>query len=221
MAIVFCLALVGGLPAAEQGEIDLPASQIEDPISIDADHAEHWKQGVYEVWVLHGNCLINQGLTYARADDGVIWVERGGPRGDPPHKVIAYLEGNVAIDYQEGQNGLVKSPTGPLKARVIDKSWLGRWYSAAPLKLHFQTPAGPEPAVKPPVYEHGMEAREPKFRVAGQAGSIRPTEFGHQRSRHGRDAAAADRRQRRDTAGRGRSAAAGRHAAAPRVSAQR
>ncbi len=121
---------------------------------------------------MHGNCLINQGLTYARANEGVVWVERGGPQGDPPHKVIAYLEGNVAIDYQEGENGLVKAPTGALKARVTDQTWFGRFHSSAPLKLRFATPSGPEPAVKPAVYEHGMEAREPKFRPP-----VKPVQF--------------------------------------------
>ena len=78
---------------------------------------------------MRGHLLLNQGLTYARADEGVLWVERGGPQGDPPHKVTAYLEGSVTINYQHGENGIVNTTKGSLKDTISDQTWLGRFVS--------------------------------------------------------------------------------------------
>ena len=72
-------------------------------------------------------------MIYARAAEGIIWVERGGLNGDPPHKVIAYLEGNVTIDYQTGTDGIVKKDKA-LLAKISEKTWLGRFMTTAPIK---------------------------------------------------------------------------------------
>ena len=106
-------------------------------MTVGADRSSHWTQGAYEIWHLDGNVLISQGLIYARAKEAVIWVERGGPSGDPPHKVIAYLEGNVRIDYQQGVDGIVDKDK-ELVARVAEKTWFGRFLTTAPLR--FPTP---------------------------------------------------------------------------------
>ncbi len=89
-------------------DLNLPQPSLEDPVTVQADQATHWTQGAYEVWHLEGSCMITQGLVYARAAEGVIWVERAGPNGVPPNKVIAYLEGKVTIDYQAGTDGIVE-----------------------------------------------------------------------------------------------------------------
>jgi hypothetical protein len=148
--------------AVAQVDLNLPQPSVDDPVTVEADSATHWTQGAYEVWHLQGSCMISQGLIYARAAEGVIWVERGGASGDPPHKVIAYLEGNVTIDYQTGTDGIVQKDKA-LLAKISEKTWLGRFSTTAALKLKFPA-AGPEPAEKPAIYERGMEAREPKFR---------------------------------------------------------
>jgi len=120
-------------------------------------------------------------LVYARAAEGIIWVERGGLNGDPPTKVIAYLEGNVTIDYQTGTDGIVKKDTA-LLAKISEKTWLGRFSTTAPIKgLKIAAAASP-PAQLPAIYERGMDAREPKFPHSGQDGSIRRAELGSQRA---------------------------------------
>ena len=151
-AIALCLVLLVGLAGVAQGQVDLPTPRLDQQISIEADQADHWTQGAYEVWTLHGNCLISQGLTYARASDGVIWVERGGPLGDPPHKVIVYLEGAVSIDYQEGEDGVVKSEGRSLQARYR------------------------QDLVRPPVFVVAAQAALPgagRSGTQGQAGGVR------------------------------------------------
>ncbi|HEX4143346.1 MAG TPA: hypothetical protein VHY91_07330 [Pirellulales bacterium] len=149
--------------AAAQVDLTLPQPSLDDPITVEADHATHWTQGAYEVWHLKGSCMISQGLVYARAAEGIIWVERGGASGDPPHKLIAYLEGNVTIDYQTGTDGIVKKDMA-LLAKIQEKTWLGRFMTTAPIKgLKFRATES-EPAEKPAIYERGMEARDPKPR---------------------------------------------------------
>ena len=93
-------------------DLNLPQPSVDDPVTVEADQASHWTQGAYEVWHLQGSCMISQGLIYARAAEGIIWVERGGLNGDPPNKVIAYLEGKVTIDYQTGTDGIIQKDKG-------------------------------------------------------------------------------------------------------------
>ncbi len=160
LALVALAAPARLLHAQDPVDLSLPQPSLEDHVTVGADRTSHWTQGSYEVWHLDGNVLISQGLIYARANEGIIWVERGGPLGEPPNKVIAYLEGNVTIDYQQGVDGIVDKDK-ELIARVAEKSWLGRFLTTAPLKI---PKAGPAPATKPAIYERGMAAREPKRR---------------------------------------------------------
>ena len=63
-------------------QVELPAASLAERIVVGADTASYWREGVYDVYLLNGNCLINQGLTYTRAKSAVIWVERGGDGGE-------------------------------------------------------------------------------------------------------------------------------------------
>lgn len=152
--MVLWLLLAGSAAA----QVELPQIQLSDPITVAADSGNRFMQGSYEVLILHGRCYINQGLTYARSDDAVLWMERTGSRNNPQFKVIAYLENNVTIDYQQGP--AAGPGDGKLQGRVTDKSWFGRFTSNVPLTIHIDNVAD-EPAVKPPVYQHGMQARDP------------------------------------------------------------
>ncbi|HEX3726039.1 MAG TPA: hypothetical protein VHV08_07335 [Pirellulales bacterium] len=150
------------MSAKAGAEIQLPANNISDRIVVAADSGSSWVEGVYDVYVLHGNCYINQGLTYARSQDAVIWVERGGPGGEPPHKVIAYLEGDVQINYQQADS----QGKAAGAATLTDKTWFGRFYSVLPVDVRPKKQE-PPPAVKPPAYAHALAARDPG--AAGQA----------------------------------------------------
>jgi hypothetical protein len=138
-------------------QAELPPSKLDERIEIAADGGSHWVEGVYDVYLLRGNCLIHQGLTYARSHEAVLWIERGSPDGEPPNKVIAWLEGDVRIDYQP--TGAQAAPQGkPLSAaRLTDKTYIGRFYSALPVDVR-PMPLTAPPAVKPAVYAHASAA---------------------------------------------------------------
>jgi hypothetical protein len=142
LAAVICL-----LPAAPaRAQVDLPQGRLADRITVAADGGTHWVQGAYDVYVLSGHCYINQGLTYARSQQAVLWIERGGPQGSPPHKVIAYLEGDVEINYQPdgaAPDGQIKSAGS---ATLKDRTWSGRFYSALPVDVRPIAFAAPPPA---------------------------------------------------------------------------
>ena len=127
--LVWTISLVTSLHA----QVELPPSELTERIDVAADGGSHWVEGVYDVYLLRGNCQIHQGLTYARGREAVIWIERGGADGEPPHKVIAWLEGEVDISYQPAaaQAGQAR----PAAARITDKTWFGRFYSGLPIDV--------------------------------------------------------------------------------------
>ena len=49
--------------------------------SVAADEAQHWQQGVYDVWHLRGNCRVRQGETDIRGPEAVLWID--ATIGDP------------------------------------------------------------------------------------------------------------------------------------------
>jgi hypothetical protein len=142
------------LAATAVAQVELPKARMSERITIAADGGTHWVEGVYDVYVLEGNCYVNQGLTYARSERGVLWIERGGQFGETPHKVIAYLEGNVEINYQadaKNQSGQLQSAgTATLK----DRQWFGRFQSAAPVDVR-PIPFTAPPQAKPELYWRG------------------------------------------------------------------
>jgi hypothetical protein len=173
-----CIGLL--LPAAvvfsfraAYAQIELPAGNLSDRIVVAADVASYWQEGVYDVYLLRGNCYINQGLTYARSREAVIWIERGGPAGEPPHKVIAFLEGEVAINYQQpsAAQGAAAKAAGAMA--LTDKKWFGRFHSVLPVDVR-PTKVEPLPANKPPVYQHALAARDPNAPVGS---GVQPAQF--------------------------------------------
>ncbi|MBI3839024.1 MAG: hypothetical protein HY288_13980 [Planctomycetia bacterium] len=153
------LGILGGflLANSARAQIELPGGNLSDRIVVAADSGSHWTEGVYDVYLLRGNCLINQGLTYASSREAVVWIERGGAGGEPPHKVIAYLEGDVEIKYQQSAAGESKAAGA---AVLKDKTWFGRFYSVLPVDVR-PMKSEPEPRVKPEVYGHAVAARDP------------------------------------------------------------
>ena len=112
-------------------QIELPAANLSEQIVVAADSASRWTEGAYEVYLLRGNCYVNQGLTYARSREAVVWIERGGVGGEPPHKAIVYLEGGVEINYQQaGADGKASGA-----ATLTDKTWFGRFFSVRPIDV--------------------------------------------------------------------------------------
>ena len=162
------LIVLGIASGAAFAQVELPQANLNERVTIDADSGSTWKQGEYEVFLLHGHCYINQGLTYARSQDAVLFIEPG--KGSAPHKVIAYLEGDVNILYQKTTDANTDQPSPPAQG-LTDKRWFGRFFSLLPLAI---SPAkyGAEPETKPPVYEHAMAALS-----SGEDSTIKQVQF--------------------------------------------
>jgi lipopolysaccharide export system protein LptA len=166
--VLMTLAIVLAHSGVAQAQVELPPSELSERIDVAADSASHWVEGVYDVYLLRGNCQVHQGLTYARSREAVLWIERGGADGEPPHKVIAWLEGEVDISYQPGpaQAGQAR----PAAARLTDKTWFGRFYSGLPVDVR-RMPLSPPPAIKPAVYQHAAAA------LGTPDGRVKPAQF--------------------------------------------
>ena len=151
------LSLPRQLQAADVLHSELNENQ---PITIAADWCSRWQQGVYEVWHLHGHCYLNQGLTYARGQEAVLWIDQR----EPTKKVIAYFEpekgGNVSVDFRRATE---TESAGQVIGREKSPRWFSRMTTTAPLRLQLPQPA-PAPEVKPEIYQRGLEQFDPARR---------------------------------------------------------
>ncbi len=183
-AIAMLLVLCGvwnSSPRKASAQLELPQADSHQPLRIVAATAHHWTEGVYDVWWLEGNCTITQGQSTARAKHAVLWVERGGPFGNPPFKLLTYLEGDVSIE--TGGNAAVATtgaaaggaakPAATAKpvVHLRDERWFGRLYSTSEPAFLVPSP-GAEPDPKPAVYTNAVAARNPI-----PAGAIQRTQF--------------------------------------------
>lgn len=141
-------------------DIGTHATESTQPVTIAADWCSRWQQGTYDVYHLRGNCYINQGLTYARAPEAVLWVDHTGGT-QKPTKVIAYLESStgkqVVVDYQQATNNAVASKT---LGKEQSSTWFERFYTTAPLVLKLPQSA-PEPTTRPAIYDRGLAQFDP------------------------------------------------------------
>ena len=158
-------------------DIGVAPADLRQPITIAADTCCHWQQGEYEVWHLRGHCFINQGLTYARAPEAVLWILSA--TGAQPTRVIAYLEsppedrvsqGGVVIDFRrsDAESGSPVNaqtagdrPTGNHLGRQTGSRWLGRFVTSVPLNMEFPKVLAP-PVTKPPIYQRGFDQFDPE-----------------------------------------------------------
>ncbi len=160
--------------ALDQNELPLPSTPLErvevelprpDPmlgVEISADTANRWTQGGYEVWLLRGNVAMTQGPMQTRSQEGVLWIKRSGDFGDRQNLVIAYLEGDVHINYQRAG----------MPFELKDNVWFGELFTTSQVTVRTPEP-GPEPNPKPAVFQRADQRRDP---YAG-GGSIRKSQF--------------------------------------------
>ena len=132
-------------------QVQLPELSAAEPIAITAEAANRWQLGSYDVWILRGNCRIEQGDGYASSREAVLWIDRAEPTEQRTSKVIAYLEGDVEVAVDRR----------PDATRLTDRTWLGRFFSSANVQVRAASTAG-KPDVLPPVYWRGMERRAPE-----------------------------------------------------------
>lgn len=186
-ALVIWLGLVGGAPWFAPrlwgDEISMPRPPSPAPIRIVAREANHWRQGIYDVYVASGSVQLTQADQSATADEAVFWVDRAAPGDDRPTKVIAYFEGRVSVT-DIGPNG--KSQ------RLSDANYLYRYLTRRDIQLEIATirevPAGAVASGDlPPVYDRGLHRRSPPDPAgavrspdalpAPQADAVRPAQF--------------------------------------------
>ncbi|HEX4130508.1 MAG TPA: hypothetical protein VHZ24_10715 [Pirellulales bacterium] len=144
-----------------RGDVELPRPAPENDISISADSAQRWNQGNYEVWVLRGNCALRQGPMTARSREAVFWILRTGEYAERQNLVIAYLEGDVHIDYQRAG----------FPYQLDDKTWFGELFNTATVDVRAASVTG-EPKIKPPLFDRAAARRDPATQHA-----IRRTQF--------------------------------------------
>lgn len=143
------------VPSYTFAEVDLPIANPQFSIRATAEQSSRWIQGGYEIWHLRGNCKIVQGSTEATSREAVLWVDRAEPFIGEPNKVLAYLEGAVAIRDLSNVSK-ADAVSGP---RYYDQSWFGRFVSYS--DVHVQAAnAGGKPDVQPAVYNRGVNARK-------------------------------------------------------------
>ncbi len=172
-AIFFGGNVCSDLRAAEL--LELPPVDSHVPIAISAQQGARWTEGSYDVWLLQGNCSINQGETMAHSGQAVLWIEHAAP-GNPLNRVICYLEDDVQIKYHAdgpiSTGGDWRAPLdGKPRPQLTDKNWFGRVYSLSDPQIQVaQTLA--EPAEKPAVYQNARRRRDPP-----QFGTIQRTQY--------------------------------------------
>ncbi len=138
----------GGSPAARADVgVELPQPEDTAPIRISADAANQWQEGAYEVWLLRGNCRLEQGPALARAGEVVLWLDRAGPTDRRPSRLIAYFERDVRVDFGAADQ----------RARVTDQAWLGRFHTVARVDVRADRVAG-RPDATPEVYQRALVA---------------------------------------------------------------
>ncbi len=174
-------SLLGVRPSLAE-DIDAAPADLRQPVTVAADACSHWREGIYEVWHLRGNCYIHQGLTYARGPEAVLWIAESS-NGAEPTKVIAYLEGTsqqkVVVDYRRRDGGqqnalaINHSLSGQvLGSQVLGSqvsgSWLGRFYSSVPVRMQLPPPTDRADAgqtdTRPAIYARGLEQFDPQRR---------------------------------------------------------
>ena len=149
--MLLLVILAGFGVGVARAEIGVPQPEQGYPISISAEAANRWQQGSYEVWLLKGHCRIVQGRDVVECQEAALWIDHALPGSRQPSKVIAYLEGNVALALHRRA-----------AVRVTDKTWFGRFFTSGSIDIQAAVVAG-RPDVLPGIYQRGMERRNPEF----------------------------------------------------------
>ena len=143
-----------------QGNVSAePAQQtraITEPITVAADWCCRWQQGTYEVWHLKGNCYINQGLTYARAPEAILWLDANRP-ADQPNRLVVYMEASQA------EQIVVDDPTSSAQQakRQTQPTWFKHLETSGELRMKLPEPVISTP--KPPqIYTRGLAEFDPE-----------------------------------------------------------
>jgi hypothetical protein len=137
------------------------------PLVVAADSAQKWTAGSEEIWILRGNCYLNQGRTYARSQEAVVWIDRSD-QDRRPILVTAFLAGDISLD--GGSSGATSGSPPAHGAASVPEAFLVFTSRESPQVRVARV--GDEPAVKPPVFRRAVERREAQL-----AESVRRSQF--------------------------------------------
>jgi hypothetical protein len=166
--IQFLLVLLF-LAAPAAAQVQLPEPGNTAPIRVTAQAGNGWQSGSFEIWVLRGDCVIQQGKAVARCAEAVLWIDRAPATEMRQSKVIAYLEGNVEIAFDT-------SDARPNAPKLKDQAWFGRFNSSASVEVRATAAAG-KPDVLPPLYWRGEARRNPESAAGGGQPEARQAQF--------------------------------------------
>ncbi len=155
LLVVACLAF-GIFQGSVFAEPAQSASTITEPITVAADWCCRWQQGTYEVWHLKGNCYINQGLTYARAPEAILWIDANRP-ADEPNRLVVYMEASKA------EQIVIDDPTSGAKQakRQMLPTWFNRLETTGELRMKLPEPVISTPS-PPQIYDRGLTQFDPE-----------------------------------------------------------
>ena len=131
-------------------ELILPQPDTQSGILIASKTGHRFRQGQYDVWVLQGDCHLQQGPRLATCNEAVIWVLRS--TGSNPSKVIAYLEGGVTVN---DQTVAEERPSFAIK----NETWIGRFYTLGGIEVRVPK-LEPVRSEKPEVYYRAKLLRD-------------------------------------------------------------
>ncbi len=139
---------------AEAGQIEVPATNPRELLSIIATQASRWTEGSYDVWHLTGGVEIYQGLTTVESREAVIWIEQQpvheetseGIASPPVRTVLVRMAGNVVV-----QTSLSSESESAQAATIHSDRWSGRFGIIRDPKLEFKSVVSP--GIKPAIYE--------------------------------------------------------------------
>ena len=163
---------------AEADQIEVPAVDPRETISIGAAQASRWTEGSYDVWHLTGGVRIQQGATKATAHEAVVWIEqdRGLPvevseedangvefRGQQVRSMLVRMAGNVHVqsaNLADSSNVVpADSAALPTVSSVRGPRWTGRFWTLSDPTLDL---ASVVPATgAPTIYKADAEALQP------------------------------------------------------------
>ncbi len=141
-----------------RAEVELPVTSDLLSIEVHAPQAQRWQQGQYEVWLLTGGVKLAQGSVQTQSQEAVLWVDRAAENSDNASKIIAYLEGDVTVDY--GRDGNRNHHSGRTAQTVRDRTWFGRFHTIGDIKFNVPRVSN-EPMVLSAVYQRGSAERRP------------------------------------------------------------
>ncbi|MEX0793468.1 MAG: hypothetical protein WD045_10055, partial [Pirellulaceae bacterium] len=155
-------------------QVQLPNTDVGEPIQFTATESRHWQEGDQEVWILKGDCRVTQGTAQATAGDAVIWIDHAEPFRLVPHKVTIYLEKDVRVE--------TPPPSGDAQAdrSVVFQgdTWLGRLFTSDRV-VPPKDGSKESPPVAPAIYHRGLNAQpenQPPPRRS-QAGPIQRIQY--------------------------------------------